>query len=154
MFGLSLAARNRAARPVGYAKYRAVVSSPVGRSMMWTGLVVFAFLVFHIVHFTIGMVQPGYFHTMDPKNRYDAYTMFVRGFQNPGIYVAYLIGIGLLALHLGHGASSWLQSLGWRHPKYPADKLGPVVAAILFIGYMMPPTAVLVGLIKLPAVFP
>ena len=154
LFGLSLVARNRAARPVGYAKYRAVASTPVGRSMMWTGLVIFAFLVFHIVHFTIGLVQPGSFHLMDPKNRYDAYTMFVRGFQNPGIYVAYLVGIGLLALHLGHGASSWLQSLGWRHPKYPADKLGPVVAAVLFIGYMVPPTAVLVGLIKLPAVFP
>ena len=154
LFGLSLAAKNRAARPIGYAKYRAVASSPVGRSMMWTGLVIFAFVVFHIVHFTLGLVQPASFHTLDPKSRHDAYTMFVRGFQNPGLYVAYLVGILLLALHLGHGASSWLQSLGWRHPKYPADKAGPVVAAILFFGYMIPPTAVLAGLIKLPAVMP
>jgi succinate dehydrogenase / fumarate reductase cytochrome b subunit len=154
LFGLSLVAKNRAARPVGYAKYRAAISTPVGRSMMWTGLVIFAFLVFHIVHFTIGLVQPGYFHTMDPKDRYDAYTMFVRGFQSPGIYVAYLVGIGLLALHLGHGASSWLQSLGWRHPKYPIDRIGLWVSIILFFGYMIPPTAVLVGFIKLPVVMP
>jgi succinate dehydrogenase / fumarate reductase cytochrome b subunit len=154
LFGISLASKNSAARPQGYAKYRPVVSSPVGRAMIWTGLFVFAFIAFHIIHFTVGLVQPGYFHTMDPQSRYDAYTMFVRGFQNPGIYVVYFLGIGLLSLHLGHGASSWLQSLGWRHPKYPTDRLGVWVSIILFIGYMTPPTAVLVGLIKLPAVLP
>ena len=50
--------------------------------------------------------------------------------------------------HLGHGAASWLQSLGFRHPKYPADKLGLPIAAFLFIGYMVPPTAVLLGGIR------
>ena len=147
---LGLVARNRAARPVRYARFRAVASSPIARAMAWTGLAVFAFLAFHILHFTIGMVQPGYFHQLDPKDRYDAYSMFVRGFQSPGIYAAYLIGIAVLALHLGHGASSWLQSLGLRHPKYPADRLGPVLAVILFVGYMVPPTAVLVGILRLP----
>jgi succinate dehydrogenase / fumarate reductase, cytochrome b subunit len=147
---LSLVARNRAARPVGYAMYKPVVSSSVGRAMAWTGLAVFAFLAFHILHFTIGQVQPGYFHVMDPKDRYDAYSMFVHGFQNPGIYVIYLAGIGLLAMHLGHGAASWLQSLGLRHPKYPTDRLGPAIAVFLFAGYMIPPTAVVIGLLTLP----
>jgi len=147
---IGLVARNNAARNVSYAKYKPVVSSPVGRTMAYTGLVLFAFLAFHILHFTVGMVQPGYFHAMDPKNRYDAYSMFIHGFQNPAIYLVYLVGIGMLALHLGHGASSWLQSLGWRHPKYPTDKLGPVLSVILFVGYMVPPTAVVVGLLKLP----
>jgi succinate dehydrogenase / fumarate reductase cytochrome b subunit len=147
---IGLVARNRAARPVRYAKYRAVTSSSVGRAMAVTGLVVFAFLAFHILHFTVGQVQPGYFHTMDPKDRWDAYSMFVHGFQNPAIWAIYLVGIAILALHLGHGAASWLQSLGLRHPKYPTDRLGPVVAAALFAGYMIPPTAVLVGIIRLP----
>ena len=120
--------------------------------MALTGLVVFAFLAFHILHFTVGQIQPGYYHVMDPKNRYDAYSMFVHGFQNPGIYVIYLIGILILSLHLGHGASSWLQSLGWRHPKYPTDRLGPTLAVVLFVGYMIPPTAVVLGLIKLQAI--
>src|ERR1041384_6594148 len=121
---LGLVARNRAARPAGYAMYKPVVSSPVGRAMAWTGLAVFAFLAFHILHFTMGQVQPGYFHVMDPKDRWDAYSMFIHGFQNPAIYGVYLAGILLLAMHLGHGATSWLQSLGLRHPKYPADRLG------------------------------
>ncbi len=150
VLAVGLVAKNSAARKVGYAKYKPVVSSVVGRSMAYTGLLLFAFLAFHILHFTVGMVQPGYFHAMDPKNRYDAYSMFIHGFQNPGIYLVYLIGIGMLALHLGHGASSWLQSLGWRHPKYPTDRLGPTLAVILFVGYMVPPTAVVVGFLKLP----
>lgn len=132
IIALALVAKNRAARPVGYAVYRPQRSSWVGRSMAISGIVILAFLIFHIIQFTISPSHPG-----------DAYTMFVTAFQNPLYYAIYLIGILLLALHLGHGASSWLQSLGWRHPKYPADKLGPIVSVGLFIGYMLPPTAVL-----------
>ncbi|HEY0994344.1 MAG TPA: hypothetical protein VGD80_45120, partial [Kofleriaceae bacterium] len=81
-----------------------------------------------------------------------AYSMFIHGFQNPAIYAVYLAGMVLLAMHLGHGAASWLQSLGLRHPKYPADKLGMPIAVFLFVGYMVPPTAVVVGLLRLPGV--
>jgi succinate dehydrogenase / fumarate reductase cytochrome b subunit len=150
ILALGLVARNRAARPVGYAMYKPAVSSPIGRAMALTGLFVFVFLAFHILHFTLGQVQPGYFHVMDPKDRWDAYSMFVHGFQSPAIYVVYLAGIALLAMHLGHGAASWLQSLGLRHPKYPTDRLGRGLAVALFVGYMIPPTAVVVGLLKLP----
>lgn len=148
ILALGLVAKNRAARPVGYAKYRPVRASVIGRSMAWTGLAVFAFLAFHILHFTVGQVQPGYFHALDPKQRWDAYGMFVHGFQSPAIYGVYLVGIGLLAMHLGHGAASWLQSLGLRHPKYPTDRLGPALAVVLLVGYMTPPTAVLLGVIR------
>ena len=146
---IGLVAKNRAARPTRYARYRPVISSPVGRAMAWTGLLVFAFLAFHILHFTLGQVQPDYFHVMDPKDRWDAYAMYVHGFQNPAIYAVYLVGIALLAMHLGHGAASWLQSLGLRHPKYPTDRLGPALGVALFVGYMLPPTAVVVGALTL-----
>jgi succinate dehydrogenase / fumarate reductase cytochrome b subunit len=152
VLGIRLAVANRAARDTKYAVYRPVISRGPGRTMAVTGLIVAAFLAFHILHFTLGQVQPGYFHQMDPKDRYDAYSMFVYGFQNPGIYVAYLVGIGLLCLHLGHGGASWLQSLGLRHPKYPTDRLGLWISTLLFVGYMVPPTAVLAGVIRLPGV--
>jgi succinate dehydrogenase / fumarate reductase, cytochrome b subunit len=145
---LSLVAKNRAARPVGYVKYRAAVTSPMARTMAWTGLAVFAFLAFHILHFTLGQVQPGAFHTLDPKGRYDAYRMFVAGFQNVGIYAIYLAGMVLLVSHLGHGAASWLQTLGLRHPRYPTDRIGTPIAIVLGLGYLIPPTAVLVGIIR------
>jgi succinate dehydrogenase / fumarate reductase cytochrome b subunit len=137
VLALSLSAKNRAARPVGYAVYRARISTPIGRTMAISGLIVLAFLIFHIYHFTLAPTHPG-----------DAYHGFVFAFSHPLLYVTYLVGILLLSFHLGHGASSWLQSLGWRHPKYPVDSLGAWVSILLFVGYMLPPTAVLVGMIK------
>lgn len=136
VLAIGLFAKNRAARNVSYAVYRPVRSSWVGRSMTLSGTVLLAFLIYHIIHFTISPSHPG-----------DAYTMFVVAFQNPLMYAIYLVGILLLSLHLGHGASSWLQSLGWRHPKYPIDKIGPAVSVFLFVGYMLPPTAVLARVI-------
>jgi succinate dehydrogenase / fumarate reductase cytochrome b subunit len=150
VFAVSLVARNRAARPAGYARYRPVRSSIFGRTMAWSGLALLAFLSFHILHFTVGMIDPQDFHRPDPAGRYDAYTMFVRGFQQPAIYGVYLAGMIVLASHLGHGAASWLQSLGLRHPKYGTDRLGRAISVILFVGYMLPPTAVLAGAIRLP----
>jgi succinate dehydrogenase / fumarate reductase cytochrome b subunit len=137
VLAVSLVAKNRAARPQSYAMYKPVVSSPLGRTMAYSGLVVFAFLAFHIWHFTI-----------HPRADHDTYGMYVDAFRRPEIYAVYLAGIALLAAHLGHGASSWLQSLGLRHPKYPTDKLGPLVAIVLFVGYMLPPTAALVGAVS------
>lgn len=147
---LWLVMKNRAARPERYAVWKPVTSTVSSRSMAWTGMALFGFLAFHILHFTVGAVAADHFHTLDPKDRYDAYSMFVYGFQNIAIYAVYLVGMLGLALHLGHGAVSWLQSLGLRHPKYRYDKLGRAIAAFLFVGYMLPPTAVLAGIIKLP----
>jgi succinate dehydrogenase / fumarate reductase, cytochrome b subunit len=149
---IRLVALNRAARPVGYAVYRPVNATAAGRTMAWTGVVVLAFIIYHLIHFTFGLVQPTYFHTLDPLERYDAYTMFVRGFQSWPIYISYLVAIALLSAHLSHGAVSWLQSLGLRHPKYDGAvrAIGPALTLILFVGYMAPPTAVALGMITLP----
>ncbi len=137
VLAVGLVAKNHAARPHGYAMFKPVVSSPIGRTMAYSGLVVFAFLAFHIWQFTI-----------HPRADHDTYAMYVEAFRRPEIYAVYFVGIALLAAHLGHGASSWLQSLGLRHPKYPLDKLGPTIAVILFVGYMLPPTAALVGVVS------
>ena len=117
----------------------------MGRTMAWTGLALFAFIAFHILHFTIGQVQPGYFHQLDPKERYDAYSMFVYGFQNPAIYAVYFAGMIILALHLGHGAASWLQSLGLTSPSYArvTGAIGPVLAVVVFAGNCSMPIYVL-----------
>ncbi|MGE5180541.1 MAG: succinate dehydrogenase cytochrome b subunit [Acidobacteriota bacterium] len=137
VIAIGLVAKNRAARPTRYAVYRPVVSSAIGRTMAYSGMIVFAFLAFHIWQFTINPAPNG-----------DTYGMFVHAFRRPEIYAVYLVGIAMLCSHLGHGAASWLQSLGLRHPKYKTDPLGPIVAVSLFVGYMLPPTAVLVGAIS------
>lgn len=149
---IRLVSLNRAARPVPYAVYKPVRSTPMSRYMALTGLVILAFVLYHLAHFTFGLVQPDYYHLLDPKGRIDAYSMFVYGFGNVGIFVTYAVAVFLLAFHLAHGASSWLQSLGLSHPKYDGlmRRVGPGLTAVLFIGYMAPPLAVLLGIIQLP----
>jgi succinate dehydrogenase / fumarate reductase cytochrome b subunit len=149
--GIRLVQLNRAARPVKYAVYRPRASDVAGRTMAWTGIVILAFVVFHLVHFTFGLVNHDYYVLEDPLKHPDVYSNFVLSFQNPIVYCTYFVAILLLSIHLSHGASSWLQSLGLRHPKYPwTDKIGPVLTIILFVGYMLPPTACLLNIIKLP----
>ena len=147
---LRTATVSRAARPTPYARFEPRRATLASRTIRMTGMVLFIFIAFHLAHFTFGVVQPEHYGHLDPAQRHDAYRMFVAGFQNVGLFIVYLIAIGLLASHLSHGASSWLQSLGVRHPKYDGAiaKLGPAIGVILFIGYMAPPLAVLVGHIK------
>ena len=147
--GIRLAALNRAARPVAYVAYKPRVTSVAARTMAVTGVALLVFIAFHLGHFTFGLVQPDSFHHLDAEGRYDAYSMYVAGFRSVPLYVVYLVAMMVMSGHLGHGAASWLQSLGLRHPKYSAglDKLGSIVSVVLFLGYMAPPTAVLLGYI-------
>ena len=142
---------NAAARPTKYAVQRYRRTTFAARTMALTGLVVLAFIVYHLMHFTFGWIQPDYFHLPDDQGRPDAYSMFVMGFKNLPILISYLVAVTLLCLHLTHGASSWLQSLGLGHPKYQGglDKVGPVLAVILIAGYLAPPLAVAFNIIKL-----
>ena len=150
--GVRLATLNRAARPVPYRVYRTVARKPWSRGMVLTGLAVLAFLVYHILHFTVGLVQPEYFHLRDPDTRIDAYVMYVRGFQSLPILVSYLVGMTLLLPHLAHGIASLFQSLGWKHPRWDGliDRSGPAIAIVLYLGYIIPPIAVAAGAITLP----
>ncbi|MEZ4403853.1 MAG: succinate dehydrogenase cytochrome b subunit [Kofleriaceae bacterium] len=149
--GLSLARANAAARPQKYVVQKLARTSIYARTMALTGLVVLAFIVYHLMHFTLGWIQPDYFHHLDAKGRYDAYSMFVMGFKSTPILISYLVAVSLLCMHLAHGAGSWLQSLGLNHPKYEAltSKAGPVIALVLIIGYLAPPLGVAFNLIKL-----
>ena len=149
--GISLARANAAARPQKYVVQRYTRTTFYARTMALTGLVVLAFIVYHLMHFTLGWIQPDYFHHTDDKGRYDAYSMFVLGFKNTGILISYLVAVTLLCLHLAHGAGSWLQSLGLNHPKYAVitKNAGPALALILIAGYLAPPLGVAFNLIKL-----
>lgn len=148
---IALARANSAARPQKYAVFRTRRTSIFARTMTMTGLVILAFVIYHLAHFTFGWVQPAHFHNLDAKGRYDAYSMFVMGFKNLPILISYLVAVTLLSFHLAHGASSWLQTLGWRHPKYDIliTRLGPVLGLALAVGYAAPPIAVYLKLIQL-----
>ena len=150
-FTIRLAIDNRRARPVAYAKKEHVKATLASRSMVLSGLVVLAFIIFHIAHFTVRVTDPRFaLLQADPLNRYDVYSMMVYGFQNAIVSGFYVLAMFLLTLHLSHGASSFFQSIGL-NDKRLAPRLargGRIFAWLIFVGYTSIPVAVLLGIVK------
>ena len=150
-YTIRLAIDNRRARPARYKKQEHVKATLASRSMALSGLLLFAFIVYHIAHFTVQVTDPRFaLLKADPLNRHDVYSMMVYGFQNVFVSAFYIVAMFLLALHLSHGASSFFQSLGLNDKKMtPRLAWGArVFAWLIFIGYTSMPVAVLLGLIK------
>jgi succinate dehydrogenase / fumarate reductase cytochrome b subunit len=148
---LTLNAANNQARPVKYIKFVPIRTTAYARYMVATGLAMFVFLLFHILHFTVQVIPNQYFDTLDAKGFPDVYDAFVSAFTNPVFLVTYVLAMLFLCMHLAHGVSSAFQSLGWKHPKYDSliTRLGPALGIILFLGFITPPLATIAGVIKL-----
>jgi succinate dehydrogenase / fumarate reductase, cytochrome b subunit len=148
---IRLAIDNRRARPNHYAEQEYIKASFASRHMVVSGLVVLAFIIFHLLHFTIRKIDPRFpLLKADPLNHYDVYSMMVYGFQNIYISIFYIVGLFLLTLHLTHGASSFFQSLGLNDKKLTPRLAfgGRIFAWAIFVGYTSIPVAVLLGLVK------
>ncbi|MFZ4985364.1 MAG: succinate dehydrogenase cytochrome b subunit [Blastocatellia bacterium] len=147
---LQLTSINRKARPVGYATGKPVASTFAQRTIVISGLIILSFVLFHLAHYTLGLVDPGLLELHDDLGRHDVYRMVVTGFSNPLVSVFYIVAMGLLLLHLSHGVSSLFQSLGIRSKKTFGlfDKLAKASALLLFAGNSAIVIAVLAGLIK------
>lgn len=145
---IKLVVQNRAARPDRYAKKATVQATISSRTMALSGLLVFAFVVYHLLHFTFRTTDPR-FHQL-PRGEYDVHTMLVLGFENWWISGFYLLSVFLLAMHLSHGFSSLLQTFGLRS-KGLANRIawgGRALAWLIFLGYASIPIAVLAGYLK------
>ena len=138
--------QNRAARPIGYAKKDDVPASYAARTMLWSGPIIAAFVIFHVLHLTVGDVVP--IREIAP-NQPDVRYNVIAGFQNPWISGVYIFAMALLCMHLFHGLWSMFQSVGLSHPRYtPGIKKGAAIVAILIlIGNISIPIAVLAGLL-------
>ena len=143
---------NRAARPEGYAQYESLGSTWASRHMLMSGLIVLVFIIYHLLHYTVqvkavNLTGRDFVGLVDAEKRHDVFRMMVVGFSNGWVSGFYILGIGLLCLHLSHGASSMFQSLGWRTDSYrPAlDTAARVVAVLVFAGYASIPVAILLG---------
>ena len=148
---IQLAIENRRARPERYVDREYVKATFASRHMVMSGLIVLAFIIYHIAHFTVRVTDPRFvLLKSDPLGHYDVYSMMVYGFQNYYVSGFYVLGLFLLALHLSHGSSSFFQSLGFNDKKLtPRLALGGrILAWLLFIGYTSIPVAILAGVIK------
>ena len=153
-----LTLENRAARPQAYEQWQPTAATYASRTMMVSGIIVAVFIVYHLLHYTVMVravnltgqnfdAKPEFF---DAKGRHDIYKMMVTGFQQPIVSVFYLVGVGLVCLHLSHGISAMFQSLGWKKRPYGAclDRGGKWVAVLIFLGYSSIPVAILLRWIQ------
>ncbi|MCC6354262.1 MAG: succinate dehydrogenase cytochrome b subunit [Verrucomicrobiae bacterium] len=145
---ITLTLDNRRARPAGYQDKRPLGATIASRTMMVSGVVVAAFIVFHILHFTTRDIFTDYkAWTIELHGRegHDVYRMVVHGFSIPWVSAAYIVGVGLLCAHLSHGVQSFFQSLGLVSTGYqPIIRAAGVAAAlIIFLGMAAVPVSIL-----------
>jgi succinate dehydrogenase / fumarate reductase cytochrome b subunit len=141
-----------AARPVDYQKRKDLTTGFAARTMLVSGIVVALFIVYHVLHFTTGHIDMAgsYGQQLANGEGADVYAMVVQGFQHPLTTIVYVLATVVLCLHLSHGVSSLMQTLGFRNDANATkiDKVGPVLALIILIGNLSMPLAALTGLIK------
>ncbi len=135
---------DRAARPVDYARRDPQISTLASRTMRWGGVLLLVFIVFHILHFTTGTLQPA------PFVAGDVYGNLVGGFRVWWVALFYVAAMAALGFHLFHGAWSSVRTLGLSRPS-PRPLRRPVAALVAIIvaaGFAIVPLAVFFGLIR------
>jgi succinate dehydrogenase cytochrome b subunit len=141
--GIALTLENKAARPLGYNQKENLRTGFASETMIYSGIILFFFVVYHVLNFTTHSVLiPADVLGNDALGRFDVYTMVVSTFQQIKLNVVlYIVGMIFLLLHVSHGFGSFFQSLGLNReatiPKF--NFLGKLYALAVFLGYISIP---------------
>jgi succinate dehydrogenase / fumarate reductase cytochrome b subunit len=150
--GTTLTLENRAAKGAGYAVKRHERATVSSRSMIWTGIGLALFLIFHEMHLTLQVVHPEAAAAAHPDaaGRPDVQRMMIAGFGHAGTAALYAAGMIALGLHLFHGISSSVQTWGLNGPRsFPwLERLGAALALALALAFVAIPAAVFAGLVR------
>lgn len=141
---VQLAARSQQARPTGYvAGRKPQVSTFASRTIRWGGALILIFLVYHLLHFTVGTAHSDFVEA-------DPYHNVATGFHNPLVVGFYLLALAAVGLHLYHGVWSSGRSLGMSPPSpHPLRRTVAVVLALLiWLGFTVIPIAVYAGVVR------
>lgn len=136
--------RSHSARPKKYVMFKTVAQTLGAKTMRWGGLAILLFVIFHLLHFTTKTIQPG--GSVD-----SLYVEYVTSFRIWWVVLIYALAMIALALHISHGAFSAMQTMGWtqNHKAYLRAKgFGHFMATVIVVGFILPPLAVLFGIIK------
>lgn len=169
---ITLWMENKAARgPEAYGVHKWLRAAVASRYMKHTGLIIALFIVYHILHFTVGAVQSGTFkanlqeYTMTSEFHefglplvakgtvvHDVYSMIYLGFSNPLVSLFYIVSMALLTVHLWHGVDSLFQTIGIRNEKWSCclRKLVGIYCLVYFLGSIAIPGAILTKVIVPP----
>lgn len=171
--GARLTLRNAESRENEYeASLRSQTSSAAGKLMMHTGIILLIFILVHLGHFTLGLVQPENFQFQEmlqgnlwvpvPEGfdtstlaatelRHDAFAMFVRGFSSPAMALFYIICNCAVMFHLYHAVASMFATLGLsnRDTRGLFKLVGIKIAVLVLLGNISFPIAVQLGFVHL-----
>ena len=147
----ALISENRKARP---RPNEVEVTKKAGWSSLYmglTGTILLAFIVFHLLHFTIRLVFPEYgelktsIGSPNDSEIHDVYKMVIAGFRLEAVSIFYVVSMFLLCRHLSHGVSSVFQTLGIRSESWRAslEIASEAYAWVIFVGFSIVPIAVL-----------
>ncbi len=139
-----LTGRRQAARPVAYAAGRdPQISTFASRTIRWGGVVILAFLVYHILHFTTGSVHADFIEG-------DPYHNVATGFRNPLVVLFYVVAMAAVGLHLYHGVWSSGRTLGVTppSPRPIRRSIALLLAALVWLGFTVIPIAVYAGVVR------
>ena len=142
---------SNAARPVPYQVRKDTCTTFAARTMWVSGILVALFVVYHVLHFTTGTIDPVDARGgVDAEGRHDVYGMVVKSFQHLPTTAVYVVAQLVLALHLSHGVSSMVQTLGLRSARNAGlvKAAGPLVGGVVLVGNLSIPLAILAGLVK------
>ncbi len=143
---VQLTRMNRAARPQGYETKRSIATTYAARTMLWSGVILALFVVFHLLHLTAGAVgfRPGVFRPMA------VYHNVIAAFSVWYVSLFYVLAMACLCLHLDHGTWSMFQTLGWNNARTTRAlrALSRVLALAVFTGFVSVPVAVLAGWLR------
>jgi succinate dehydrogenase / fumarate reductase, cytochrome b subunit len=150
--GITLTLENRAAKGGGYAvasHRRATIAS---RTMIWTGLAIGGFLLYHLLHLTLQVLHPeaaAATHA-DALGRPDVHGMLVAGFRDAMTATVYAVGMVALGLHLFHGIASSVQTFGLNGPRsFPwLERAGAALALLIAAAFIAIPAGILAGLVR------
>jgi succinate dehydrogenase / fumarate reductase cytochrome b subunit len=147
---IKLTQENRAARPDDYRFKKVIQTTYAARTMPMSGLIILAFIVFHLLHFTFKVTHPEISHFKLASGYHDVYRMVVLSFQKIEIVLIYVIAQILLAMHLSHGLSSLVQSLGLSNSSFRGklEVAAKVSCVIIFAAYISIPLSCYFGIVK------
>lgn len=143
---IQLAFVSAEARPVAYTRNAKAAATLPALWMMFSGLLIFGFIIFHILHFTTGSIAMGEFE------HGKVYSNLSHSFSYPLVAIGYVLVMGVLGLHLYHGVWSMFQTLGWDNPdRNKGLRMFAIVATVAIVaGFALVPLAFMSGLLDAP----
>ncbi|PLX86112.1 MAG: succinate dehydrogenase/fumarate reductase cytochrome b subunit [Desulfuromonas sp.] len=150
VFGIQLTIENKAATPEQNVQTKRLKTGFAAETMIISGLVMLAFVIYHLLHFTVRVTNPDIYIPLGDHGMVDVFKMVVMGFSSLLPALVYIIAMGFLFLHASHGFQSLFQTLGLSNDKsLPImGNLSKLVAVVLLLGYISIPVAIVIGLVK------